>query len=166
MHLDVGTCWSLVREGVYRGDHSCGIHQEPGPAYDPGGLEAVAEDAVEEALLCFHVCNAFLGVQAVQEPGEDVSVCKNPNLRGSMSEKSTRSLSRSLQTEAAPTLPTSAFSADAQSGGRAPHLSQGATLNLSLLNQGQGWTQHSQRGRSFTLLAGTSFVGRHAKGRI
>ena len=28
MHLDTGTCWSLVHEGVYRGDHSCGIHQE------------------------------------------------------------------------------------------------------------------------------------------
>ena len=115
---------------------------------------------MEEALLCFHVCNAFLGVQAVQEPGEDVSVCKNPNLRGSMSEKSTRS----LKTEAAPTLPTSAFSADAQSGGRAPHLPQGATLNLSLLNQGQGWTQHSQRGALFYITGRNKLRGETCQG--
>ena len=47
-------------DGLCRGDDSCGIHQEPGPAYDLGGLEAVAEDAVEGALLWLHAWNTFL----------------------------------------------------------------------------------------------------------
>ena len=59
--LDVGTCWPLrLTDSLGRGDNSDGVHQEPGSAYDLGGLEAVAEDAVEGALLRLHAWNTFL----------------------------------------------------------------------------------------------------------
>ena len=65
-----------LTDGLCRGDHSCGIHQEPGPAYDLGGLEAVAEDAVEEALPWLHAWNAFLWVASCAGTvGGCISLC-------------------------------------------------------------------------------------------
>ena len=54
-----------LTDGLCRGDHSCGIHQEPGPVYDLGGLEAVAEEAVENTLPWLHTWKAFLWVASV-----------------------------------------------------------------------------------------------------
>merc|ERR1711973_37821 len=75
--LDVGTCWSLrLTDSMGRGDNSCGVHQEPRPTYDLGGLEAVAEDAVEEALPWLHAWNAFLWfVSCAGTVGGCISLC-------------------------------------------------------------------------------------------